>query len=112
MPYFKTNNKNVLFIHIPKTGGTSVEHYLSEKYSLPLNHKNLYGIIQNNEYININSSLQHLSFKEIIKNKKYFNLDLKNLKIFTIVRNPYDRIISQLFFDGFLKINDTKKKNI
>jgi hypothetical protein len=69
MPYFKTNNKNVLFIHIPKTGGTSVEHYLSEKYSLPLNHKNLYGIIQNNEYININSSHNILALRKLLKIK-------------------------------------------
>ena len=29
MPYFKNNDVNVLFIHIPKTGGSSMELYFS-----------------------------------------------------------------------------------
>lgn len=32
-----------------------------------------------------------------------FNIDFNNIKIITIVRNPYERIISDLFF--YLKIN-------
>lgn len=40
MPYF--NKANILLIHIPKTGGTSLEIYFSEKYSIPLNVHSLY----------------------------------------------------------------------
>jgi hypothetical protein len=39
MPYFKNENINLLFIHIPKTGGTSVEQYFSKKYNVELNYK-------------------------------------------------------------------------
>jgi len=32
MPYFNNvNGYNILLIHIPKTGGSSLEHYFSKK---------------------------------------------------------------------------------
>ena len=37
MPYFKGPDCHILHIHIPKTGGTSINYYLSEKYGIPLN---------------------------------------------------------------------------
>ena len=39
MPYFKNDNVNILFIHIPKTGGSSVETYLSNHFNILLNNK-------------------------------------------------------------------------
>ena len=39
MPYFKNNRINLLFIHIPKTGGSSLEKYFNVKYNIPLNYK-------------------------------------------------------------------------
>ena len=42
MPYFKNDNVNILFIHIPKTGGTSLDNYFSKKYNIDLNDKSLY----------------------------------------------------------------------
>ena len=41
MLYFKNKEKSVLFIHIPKTGGTSLEHYFSTLFNVPLNNKSL-----------------------------------------------------------------------
>ena len=35
MPYFK--KINLLFIHIPKTGGTSIENYFYKKYDIERN---------------------------------------------------------------------------
>jgi len=40
MPYF--NKANILLIHIPKTGGTSIEIYFSQKYNIPLNSHSIY----------------------------------------------------------------------
>lgn len=60
-------NENNIFIHIPKTGGTSIEKIIFNKNSS--NHDNI-DIFE--------------------KNKEIFN----NYFIFSFVRNPYTRIIS------------------
>jgi hypothetical protein len=113
MPYFKNNNINTLFIHIPKTGGTSVENYLSKKYNIPLNLKSLWGGLDERfkKYnLNLKNSTQHLTLGAILNKKFLFNIDMNNLKIITIVRNPYNRIISELFYNNKININSTKKE--
>lgn len=95
MPYFY-NDKivNILFIHIPKTGGTSVETYLSKKYNIELNEKSLF--IYKKHFMN--ASYQHQLYINIKNNKDFFNINFNEIFIFTVVRNPYDRIVSDLFF--------------
>lgn len=74
-------NKNLLFIHIPKTGGTYIENKL-KKYD----EYNLFG------YSNVfQSYLQHFTYIQYIEIlKKEINVYNK----FTIIRNPYDRLYS------------------
>jgi hypothetical protein len=110
MPYFNSNNVNLLFIHIPKTGGSSLDKYFSEKYAIPLDTKSLWMFLEDNEKerYNIYHSLQHLEYKTIIKNNSFFNINFDNITILTIVRNPYYRIISDLFW--FSKINENTSK--
>ena len=71
MPYFKKNNTNILFIHIPKTCGSSLEKYFSNKYDIPLNKESLYlefdKTIVNN--IIINNSLQHNTYQTLFQYK-------------------------------------------
>jgi hypothetical protein len=114
MPYFKNDDINVLFIHIPKTGGTSVELYFYSKFNILMNNKSLFNSIQDeqllNENIEINSSLQHMTYNEIVKYSKIFNIDFDNIKIITIVRNPYQRIVSDLFYFKLIALNNTKEE--
>ena len=114
MPYFKNNNINILFIHIPKTGGTSLETYFSSKFNIPLNNTSLFEYIDNqtklNENMLINSSLQHITYNQIVKYNKVFNIDFNNIKIITIVRNPYERIISDLFFLKKINLHTSKEE--
>ena len=115
MPYFKNDNVNVLFIHIPKTSGSSIENYFSYKFNIPLNNNSLFDAVDNElqmkENMIINSSLQHITYNQIVKYSKVFNINFNNIKIITIVRNPYERIISDLFY--FLKINvNTSKEEV
>ena len=113
MPYFKNNDVNVLFIHIPKTGGSSMELYFSSKFNIPLNNKSLYLFIEDevllNENMKINSSLHHITYNQIVEYSKIFNINFDNIKIITVVRNPYERIISDLFYYKLITIDTTKE---
>ena len=119
MPYFKNKdiNVNVLFIHIPKTGGTSVEHYFSSKYNIPLNNKSLYLILNDehllkeNLHLKIKSSLQHITYTQMVEYNEWFNIDFDELVVLTIVRNPYERVISDLFFYKLITV-DTPKETV
>ena len=112
MPYFKNDSENVLFIHIPKTGGTSCENYLSFRFNIPLNYKSLFGTHQSvKKFPGIKSSLQHITYNQIVQYSKLklLNIDFNNIKIFTIVRNPYERIMSDLFYLKLITIDTTKE---
>ncbi len=112
MPYFKKNDTNLLFIHIPKAGGTSLQLYFSEKYNIPLNNKSLYGdfIEKHKLHNNINTSLQHMKYLTIFEYKDFFGINFDNINIITIVRNPYERIISDLFWSIKISIDTSKDK--
>ena len=114
MPYFKNDDINVLFIHIPKTGGSSIESYFSLKFNIPLNNQSLYDFINTEHLLNknivIKSSLQHVTYRQIIKYSEIFNIDFDNIKIITAVRNPYERLVSDLFFFKLIGVNSTKEE--
>ncbi len=40
MPAYRINGRNVLFIHVPKTGGTSIESYLAARAAMSLHNRN------------------------------------------------------------------------
>ena len=111
MPYFHTDDINILFIHIPKTGGTSLEYYLSKKYNIKLNKKSLHSamLIEYYSKYKINLTLQHYTYNNIVEFNNILNVNFENLKKITIVRNPYSRIISDLFYIKLININSTKE---
>jgi len=116
MPYFNNDELNILFIHIPKTGGSSVEQYLSNKYSIKLNTSALYGFFSDDfkkqHDITKIYSLQHYTYNELYDMRQILNIDFtNNIQIFTVVRNPYYRLLSDLFYLGLLK-PDTNKTEV
>ena len=112
MPYFKNDDINILYIHIPKTGGTSLDVYFSNKYKISLNDKSLFMFldkeIQIKNNISIDSSLQHMTYNTIFKYKNFFNINCNNINIITTVRNPYERLVSDLFCYKKININSSK----
>lgn len=111
MPYFQNQTTNILFIHIPKTGGVSIESYFSKKYNIPLIASSIYEFLPpyQMQQLQITSSLQHLTYQQIMANKDFFNIQLNNLTTIAIIRNPYERIISSLCFQS--KISNTPTQN-
>jgi len=114
MPYFySTKHKiNILFIHIPKTGGSSLETYFSKTYKISLSSSSIYGGLSpaTMKKYNITNTLQHLTYQKIIECKSLFRgfsmtMLESNFKIITIVRNPYDRLVSDLFYHKYINNN-------
>lgn len=92
------HDKKIVFIHIPRTGGTSVNDYFLSKgffqdHKLDTSTYNfhiLYGLYRFNNQI---FELDHLTFKEIER----FSAPIvhKNYKKFAVVRDPIQRILSE-----------------
>ena len=113
MPYFKNDLIHVLHIHIPKTGGTSINHYFSSKYDIRLDKHALYtdDIVNKTHFFN-GISLQHQTFISLFQNPQMFSINWKDptLQIVTVVRNPYQRIVSDMLWHGIIYENANKKE--
>lgn len=103
MPYFQ--ELNILFIHIPKTGGTSIENYFCDKLNISRK-KNLHRLFGVVKRCGIAYPLQHCTINDISKILPTINLD--TTKIMTIVRNPYHRILSALFWRKCINTNSNQ----
>ena len=107
MPYYK--DLNLLFIHIPKTGGNHLSKYLRTKSTEQFwNIENyvfkrkVYGntILPDKQARKI--SMQHQTYNTLYKYRDLLKIPFNNkLKTITIVRNPYNRMISDLFLSCF-----------
>lgn len=93
---FEDKQKPLLFIHIPKTGGTFVEDEF-KKYNYNV------GRHDPNKNLRTNStcSFWHTPLKS---NKK---INFKDYITFTVVRDPYDRIISEYNWANFPRYKGT-----
>jgi len=105
MPYYK--EKKLLFIHIPKTGGTTIENNISKNTP-----QTLYSGYTNSllDFPYNKKSLQHQFYTTIYKFRDKLHVNFDNIKIFSVVRNPYDRIISDLFWHKLINKNFTAEQ--
>lgn len=88
----------VIFIHIPKAGGTSIENLICDfplyRYKL-VNKYNWYGNIKNDH---IKYELDHSTMAYLKNNCKYFD---NTYFSFSVVRNPYARLVSEYHYCKF-----------
>ena len=81
------NKKKLIFIHIPKTGGTTIEEYMNAIKKPTLRHG--YGVFKNIVF-------QHFRWNDYID---FMGIDsFNNYTKFSIVRNPYELIISEYYW--------------
>lgn len=98
------NEKKIIFVHLPKNGGTYIQHILLRNYGFPAYN-----------YLSYDYKSSVFSYKDLPL-VKYFSRDdileivgvenLSEYKKFTIVRNPYRRFISGFEFmkeKGYIK---------
>lgn len=89
MPVFSRDDHRVLFVHIPKTGGTSVEHH----FRVSGWHVDFFdtGEAQYSKNQYMKCSPQHLNAKQL---QTVLRLSAFHF-VFTIVREPVERTISE-----------------
>ena len=80
------HKKKCIFVHIPKCAGTSMEQFLKDYGN---NEIEYFGVFKNR-------SLHHLTAYELLMSlrKKKFSKYYR----FSIVRNPYDRLLSEYYW--------------
>jgi hypothetical protein len=103
MPYF--SSAKLLFLHIPKTGGTSVEDFLSKRHNTRLNTRSLFG----GPFVN-GHTRQHCTLREI-RNLLSSQI-MSAAKTFAVVRHPSHRLLSDLYYWRLLKTSSPTEQEV
>lgn len=92
----------LILIHIPKTGGASIENALGFNASVRTCLRSLWNV-------NGRRALHHYTWSEI---KKVAPKRFDTYKKFSICRNPYDRFLSEYYFTPIPKLGYKHKQTM
>ena len=103
------NKSNIFFIHIPKNAGSAINKHFRDKYNILvgrhffLKNRNKYKKIKKKYGI----SAYHIPPSYFEKDNNPYD----NKVLFCVVRNPYDRMVSEFkFYNKFYKKNNNPSK--
>ena len=106
--------QDLIFVHIPKCAGTSVERFLGSPVTLADSSEPDYDRLLGPDTAKADENywMQHASIKEM---QLDYNVAVEDYVKFTVVRNPYDRFISSYayeckFFKCRMHYNEFAKK--
>jgi hypothetical protein len=95
--------RKFIYIHIPKTAGTSIlcslfninvgQDEMIDRRNLDLEYQKKHLIGEDGDFIRTN----HYPLYKILKVKS----DVKDFFVFTFVRNPFDRLVSEYYYQKF-----------
>ena len=97
--------EKIFYFHVPKTGGTTIEYFLGDLFNI---HERNYTAFFNGFVAEVGPGggtifkcIVHLPYKKQLTMAASSDIKIDNTwNIFTIVRNPYYRAMSAIFFAG------------
>lgn len=94
------NNRKFLFIHVPKTGGQSIERSVLKSYNLTWDDKDQFLMGKNPDYIQQKTShhFSHLRASEFLKYNHISEQQFNEYFKFSFVRNPWRRVVSFYYY--------------
>jgi len=91
------NKNNIIFVHVPKTAGGTVENIILNEYFKYKNHENHDLTEERKALHSLNKKwTQHDTITEIISSRKIYNPE--DYFKFAFVRNPWDRVVSEFLY--------------
>jgi len=103
--------EKIFYLHIPKTGGTAVDKFLGSKYGYePHNFATMHWgftqvLMPHSSHAWTIQSIVHLKYSEQLKIATNGKINVDNSwNIFTIVRNPYTRMISEFAWQTYFPV--------
>jgi hypothetical protein len=89
---------NTIFVHVPKTAGQSIEHVFLQELGLSWQQRSLLLLRPNKDPTLGPPRLAHLFAREYYECNHMSEEEFSRHFRFSVVRNPYDRVVSQYKF--------------